>query len=215
MIYLFDDIESITIGHLNQAYRFLSEERIKKIEQFRFAKDKKLSAMTELLLQYALKERYGQHVKLEIATTSSGKPYFKDMQGIYFNLSHCQEGVACAISDQPIGVDIQNVVDCDEIMLKMVCTDEELEEVKMVPDMNQAFTRLWSMKEAYFKCIGEGISDRINEYSFANCRDQPFVKYGYTFKVFNFNKFNLAVCGSFHNIQIQKVDLNAFGFWGF
>ena len=212
MIYLFDDVESITIQHLNQAYPFLSEERINKIQQLRFAKDKKLSAMTELLLQYAIEKNYGNHVNLEIVKTSSGKPYFKEKQGIYFNLSHCQEGIACAISDKPIGVDIQNIVEYNEDMLKMVCTDEEMEEIQMETDMNQGFTRFWCMKEAYLKCNGEGISDRINKYNFANCKDHQFVKYGYTFKVFTFNKYILAVCGEFHDIQIQKVDLNAFGF---
>lgn len=212
MIYLFDDIKSITSKHLNYAYPFLSKDRIQKIEKFRFIKDKKISAITELLLKHSVIEEYGNNIDFELARTIYGKPYFKEKQGIHFNLTHCSEGIACALSDKPIGVDMQNVLDWDEEMFTLICTDEELREIEKEKNVSQAFTRLWSIYEAYIKCIGEGVSDRIKNYNFSNCKNHQFFKYGYNFKVFTFENYSLAVCGEFDDIQIKKVNLDALGF---
>lgn len=207
LIYLFDDVGRITTQHLNRCNEFLSRERINKMKQFKFSIDKKISAMAELLLQYALEKEYGINEKLEIVKTSSGKPFFKEEKEIYFNLSHCKEGIVCALSGKPIGVDIQNYVECDQDLLEVVSTKEELKELENSNDSSRTFTRLWTIKEAYIKCIGEGISDNISKYNFANCKDKLFTKYGYTIKVLTFEKYSLAVCGEFDDIQIQKVNL--------
>src|SRR5690625_6215043 len=78
MIYLFDDVGNINNNHLKNAYEHLSKERVEKVKRYRFSIDKKISAMTELLLQYALEKEYGISEKVEIMRTSSGKPFLKD-----------------------------------------------------------------------------------------------------------------------------------------
>ena len=36
-----------------------------------------------------------------------GKPYWEN--GPYFSISHCKQGIAVAIDDQPIGIDIETI----------------------------------------------------------------------------------------------------------
>lgn len=38
-----------------------------------------------------------------------GKPYLKEYQDVYFNFSHCSQGVVCAVSINDIGVDIETI----------------------------------------------------------------------------------------------------------
>lgn len=87
--------------------------------------------------------RYNEH----------GKPYLEG--GPYFSISHCKEGIAVAVDDQPIGIDIESIRHTDEELIKRTMNEEEQEEIRKSGD--RAFTRLWTQKEAVVKAQGVGI----------------------------------------------------------
>ena len=104
--------------------------------------------------------------KLEFCIDDRGKPYIKDSE-VFFSISHCDEWVVCAASSKPIGADIERIRPVSVKFAKRVCTENEL---KYVVDENVAFDILddrltekffevWTLKEAYFKLIGTGITD--------------------------------------------------------
>ena len=66
------------------------------------------SAYAFLLLRYALKKKYGISAVPEFNYNEYGKPFLKDFPDIYFSMSHCAGRVVCAVSDSPVGVDIQD-----------------------------------------------------------------------------------------------------------
>ena len=59
----------------------------------------------ELLLA-GLRLEYGIERLPVIAASELGKPYFPEMPQIFFNYSHCREGILCGISSTPNGVDM-------------------------------------------------------------------------------------------------------------
>ena len=73
-----------------------------------------------------------------------GKPYIPD--GPYFSISHCKEGIAVAIDDEPVGIDIESIRRADEDLI-----------IRTAQDPARAFTRLWTQKEALVKAQGIGI----------------------------------------------------------
>lgn len=79
-----------------------------------------------------------------------GKPYIEG--GLYFSISHCKEGIAVAIYDQPIGIDIEAIRHADEELIERVMSPEE-----RVGMDDRKFTRLWTQKEAIVKAQGTGI----------------------------------------------------------
>lgn len=92
---------------------------------------------------------------------ASGKPYIDNLP-VHFNLSHSGRLVACGISDQEIGVDIQEkrsgnhrrlwerfFTEEEKALLKCCCSVEEEETL---------FYRLWTAKEAYGKLTGRGLT---------------------------------------------------------
>lgn len=70
----------------------------------------------------------------------------------YFSISHCKQGIAVAIDDQPIGIDIEAIRHADESLIARTMNEEE-----RVGMDDRKFTRLWTQKEAIVKAQGTGI----------------------------------------------------------
>ena len=79
-----------------------------------------------------------------------GKPYWEN--GPYFSISHCKQGIAVAIDDQPIGIDIEAIRHADADLIERTMNEEE-----RVGMDDRKFTRLWTQKEAIVKAQGVGI----------------------------------------------------------
>ena len=97
----------------------------------------------------------------QMASGANGKPYLKDCQEIYFNLSHSGDYVACAIADCEIGVDIQQYrKNIKEGVLKKVFHESEkaLYEACAEEEKEAFFYDIWAAKEAYAKYTGEGLA---------------------------------------------------------
>ena len=80
-----------------------------------------------------------------------GKPYIEN--GPYFSISHCKEGIAVAVANQPIGIDIEAIRHADEELIVRTMNEEE-----RVGMDDRTFTRLWTQKEAVLKMEGTGIA---------------------------------------------------------
>ena len=97
-------------------------------------------------------------VKIEI--TKSGKPFFENIAGLHFNISHSGSEVSIAFSTNPVGFDMEVLDrkrDCLAIAERFF-TAEESREVKMAGDSaNKLFARLWTAKESMLKLSGEGL----------------------------------------------------------
>ena len=91
-----------------------------------------------------------------VAFTDTGKPYFIDSD-IHFSLSHSKGVCAVAVSDQPVGVDVEEIKDSyNPHLIERSLTEHE----KDVFDGD--FTRIWCRKEAVSKMTGEGITGYPN-----------------------------------------------------
>lgn len=102
-----------------------------------------------------------------------GKPYLED--GPYFSISHCKEGIAVAIDDQPIGIDIEGIRKADADLVERVMNEEEKSQItnhQSPIESAYAFTRLWTQKEAIVKAQGVGIvSFEQLQHILSNARD--------------------------------------------
>ncbi len=97
--------------------------------------------------------------KQRIAYGPYGKPYRPDSPNAHFNISHSGQYVACAVSDRPVGVDVQEITPYRPDMAKLVCTPEEILQIETSPDPAAEFTALWTKKEAYGKEMGTGLTE--------------------------------------------------------
>ena len=94
----------------------------------------------------------------EFVYNEHGKPYLPD------GPSHCKEGIAVAVHDKEIGIDIEAIRHADDALIERTMNDEERKWVTGdgLRETGNAlrdrrFTRLWTQKEAIVKCMGTGI----------------------------------------------------------
>lgn len=141
----------------------LPEERKQKTLRYKQLNDRKQSLGAGLLLEKVLRIRgksmetirYGEH----------GKP---EIDGIYFNLSHSHDIAVCAVSDKPVGCDVEKIEEVTKRIAERFFTENEiayLERFEEEEKLNEFF-RIWTMKESYMKMTGEGMSLGLKNFEF-------------------------------------------------
>lgn len=100
--------------------------------------------------------------RISIETSGDGKPVLTE-DSLHFNVSHSGDLALLAVSrDAPVGVDLEKIDpsrDMQAIARRYFHPNESkrLQEVA-VSDRTPLFYRLWTLKEAYLKALGTGIS---------------------------------------------------------
>jgi len=144
--------------YLPEALDLLPPGRRAKAEAFKFDGLRKQSVAAWLLLRRACQEQLHLPDVPRVETGRHGKPYFPDLPGVHFNLSHCTEAVACAIATVPVGVDIERTHHASEALMRYVLNDEELRRVEQAPNPEMAFVTIWTQKESLLKLSGQGLT---------------------------------------------------------
>ena len=90
----------------------LSEYRKNKIAALKNDEVKKQSKAVGMLFSYALRFCYGiDESRVEYGESERGKPFLKGYPDVYFNISHTKGRCAVALSDKPVGIDIERFRD--------------------------------------------------------------------------------------------------------
>ena len=143
----------------------LSPYRREKLKRQKNVLARKQGLGAELLLIKALESAApGITPPLDISCGKDGKPELVD-SGISFNLSHSGNFAACALSDSPIGLDIQTERDCDRRLAEKYFTAPERRFIEESDNKAYAFTKLWCMKESAVKYIGTGLKTPLSSFS--------------------------------------------------
>lgn len=168
------NINDFTPGAYEKWYDLLSEQKKIRIDKMKFTDDKKRSVAGEMLAKTAISQMCViTPEEIIINTSSNGKPYTTNAD-IHFNISHCEDWVVCAISDTPVGIDIEKIRPINiKIAKRFFSEDEQIylfqklpgeEDFTLTPtdDMLKRFFEIWTSKEAYLKFTGEGITQELN-----------------------------------------------------
>ena len=130
MIYIDDHIDDFD---LREALAAVSQQRRDYALRYRQERDQRLCLAAYRLLQRALMLEYG----------INGMPVF------------CHEAVAVALSDHPVGIDIETSGHYSPEVARRVMNDNEMREIVASALPEVTFTRLWTMKESLYKLTGD------------------------------------------------------------
>jgi 4'-phosphopantetheinyl transferase len=140
----------------------LSAEELARANRFRFERDRVLFATAHAFLRTLL-PRYTAS-ELTFVEMEKGKPELRD-RSVRFNLSHTRGLVLVGITaSADLGVDVERMEDRDlEGLAKRVYTEREISTWKRDPEW---FFDRWTLKEAYIKARGAGLSLDLQAFGF-------------------------------------------------
>ncbi|MBQ8860397.1 MAG: 4'-phosphopantetheinyl transferase superfamily protein [Ruminococcus sp.] len=164
------DINNLSEKDYEYYYSLMSEDKKKRVENFRFENDKKRTVAGEMLSRKVIAEHLSiDESSIVFSKCENGKPYAKELD-IEFSISHSGDIVVCAISDKPIGIDVEKIRPINLRVAKRICDEKEFLYIfSHKPDETDfsytedegiltRFFELWTKKEAYAKCSGKGLS---------------------------------------------------------
>ena len=111
----------------------------------------------QVLLAYVLSHGYQLSPPPALARTPLGKPYFPQYPHLHINWSHSGSLVLCALSDSPVGVDVEWVRPRAATLPRYALTPEEYDAFQHQGGDWSAFYGLWTKKEAWCKYTGQGL----------------------------------------------------------
>jgi len=98
-----------------------------------------------------------------------GKPAVAGRTDLHFNLSHCHGLVACALRlERPVGLDVEWLGRPAPVEIaEHFFSPDEIEWLQRlpVPERQFGFFRLWTLKEAYIKAVGLGLSQPLRDFT--------------------------------------------------
>lgn len=194
---------------LKNAYPFVSRNRQKKIDFYRFDKDKKLSCGAYLLLKKLLSE---EKIKKPIFKTGKyGKAYISNYENIHFNLSHSGKMVLCAISDREVGADIEYIdPEIDLNIAKHYFYNSEYENIMNAENKPDEFFKYWVLKESYMKYTGLGMNLELDSFEII-IKDRIKLKNNdknLKFNLFSIKDYKIGIAGHYDISELIEVNVD-------
>jgi len=121
------------------------------------ALDRAAAAVGFLLVSKALGDADPAFTPADWATGEHGKPFLPG-SSLHFSLSHSDGLCAAAVSDRPIGLDVELIRPLRAALLPRFCTPEEIGRAERDPDLA---VELWTKREARAKENGRGIGQNL------------------------------------------------------
>ena len=194
------DFDSLFIPR-SECYDFLNLEEKIRLSRIQNEKDRDKFILCHGCL-HLVAGRYLQidPVHVKFIQGENGKLFLASYPGeqLYFNLSHSDKYALFAFGDtKNIGIDIEFVQHVAEInlMSRSIMTDREFLIWTSFPDSlkEKLFYRIWTLKEAYVKALGLGLTKNLVSFDVLNC--------------INYDKFDFS-------IDLVKLD-DRFPGWSF
>ncbi len=174
MEYFIYDIKNLTDAEYEKWFSLMTEEKQEKVSRYKDLTRRKCTVAGEKLVKKHIANALNiAPESLVIFTDKNGKPFIENCK-IKFNISHCENILACAFSENEIGVDVEKIKPISPSVLKSFFSEKEQEYVlRNIPikddfhkcnneELLERFYRIYTIKEAICKKSGIGIKGLKN-----------------------------------------------------
>lgn len=205
--------ENINKNIFSKLLQLVLKEKQRQIERFYFDIDKKLSLYAELLVRIMACSILGiDNEGIKFDKLEYGKPFIKNYPDFHYSITHTRNAVVVAVSDKPVGVDIERIRKAEiKIANRFFVSNEQTFINQITDESDIRFFEVWTKKEAYIKCIGKGLSMPLNTF---NVLDEAISQ-----RMISFVKDNyiISVCvecpfKKYEVIEINETQLHSMAF---
>lgn len=143
-------------------FSFLPQSERLRLSGYLYKEDVERTLAGSIMLRIVINEKLGlKNKSIIIEHNNFGKPYLKGYNNFHFSISHSGSWVFCAVDDNAIGIDVEQIKPIDlNGIIKLCLTSQES---KVLSSGNpyerlERFYELWTIKESFAKAIGTGLS---------------------------------------------------------
>lgn len=155
----------------------VSPEKQERIKQFSFFRDARNCFLGDVLVRVEICRSTGFGMKqLEFTTNEYGKPFLIGRPCIQFNISHAGRYIACAVADEPVGIDIEIMKPLELRIAERFFASDETEYI-MVDNHIYRFYEVWTKKESRIKWEGKGLHKSLPSFSVFESNEQDRLIY--------------------------------------
>ena len=170
-------VDELHEHQLLQRYRLLlTQQELQTEQRYHFPKDRHRYLVTRALVRTVL-SRYAPVTPQQwtFASNAHGKPAIANReplaQGITFNVSHTQGLIVIGVCRRAaLGVDVENLRTRRALLdaADVVFSSEEALAIARLPTalQHERFFQYWTLKEAYLKACGTGMSVPLTQFGF-------------------------------------------------
>lgn len=145
---------------------FVDREKQERVMRFYRWEDTLRTLFADLMVRNIIVNKTGlRNEEISFSKNEYGKPFLNNFDVLHFNLSHSGDWVVCAVDEQPVGIDVEEISPIDLDISKNYFSRDEHLDLLSKPDRIAYFFTLWTLKESYIKIVGKGLSLPLNSFS--------------------------------------------------
>lgn len=215
-IYAINIEDALNNYNLVEEIKFLDYYGQKKHRDYHFKEDLYRSVIGEMMVRVLLCKKCNvKSHQLSFYKNKYGKPYLKDGDDLFFNVSHSKNWVCVVLSKQEVGIDIEEVSRNYINLSKSYFNNSEILYINSYENSSQMkkFFEIWTMKESYVKAKGKGLSIPLNSFEVKQDVVAPYLWYTYHmemkyfFKVFHFQDNYVISVSAPMQLQHERINI--------
>lgn len=171
-----NDVNKLFIVHLNEHFDLelynklsllISPYKKAQLDSLKSSADKKIRLYAEILVRIAIHQDLAmKNSSISLATNKYGKLYLANNDSYHFSISHTRNMIAVAVSNEPVGVDVEMIRSDNLKIAKRFFTENEIAYIEENPSgIFERFFEIWTKKEAYLKFLGTGLNTSLKSFS--------------------------------------------------
>jgi 4'-phosphopantetheinyl transferase len=154
----FTSVSDSSVDEERNVQDLFSDSEASRLNEITSSHKRREYLLSRALMRHALRQHFHpQADKWQFFERSGATPFIPDLpEGIHFSLSHSHGLICFAITDCPVGIDIEtfNKQRDFSALAEVFMNDEELVRLKHNETVQaDYFYRTWCAKEAYFKAL--------------------------------------------------------------
>ena len=175
-------IPDLTRKEFDALLPLVSQDKRERIKKIRFFRDAQNCLLGDIIARVEIC-RYSEFSmeQLKFTTNAYGKLLLVNCPYYHISISHSGHYVACAVADEPVGIDIELLKPIEPKVAERFFTSDEVDYI-INGDYERCFYEVWTKKESRIKWEGKGLYKPLTSFSVFEFNEREQLTYHEVFQ---------------------------------